>query len=67
MVKIMSRVKDYLITEASYPGNVGFMEMAKFYQIATKKQIKEMELIIKAEDWEQFKEMIKKVLDVQLH
>lgn len=56
----------HMITEAAYPGNVGFMEMAKFYQEADPKQIKEMEKIIKAEDWEGFKKIIQKVLKVKL-
>ena len=56
----------HMITEAAYPGNVGFVEMAKFYQTANKKQIKQMEDIIKAEDWDGFKELIQKVLNVKL-
>lgn len=55
-----------MITEAAYPGNVGFVEMAQFFQQADKKQTKEMEKIIKAEDWEGFKKLIQKVLDVKL-
>ena len=58
--------KDWLITEASYPNNVGFMEMAKFYQIATEEQISEMEEIIKSENWDGFKALIAKTLDVNL-
>jgi len=56
----------HIISEASYPGNVGFQEMAMFYQQADDKQIKKMEKVIKAEDWEGFKKLIKQVLDVKL-
>ena len=54
------------ITEAAYPGNVGFAEMVKFYQTATDEQIKKMEKIIKNEDWEGFKKMIEKILKTKL-
>lgn len=63
----MKKLKDYLITEAAYPGNVGFMEMAAFFQKASDKEITEMETIIKNEDWNGFKKMIEKVLNVKLH
>ena len=33
----------HMITEAAYPGNIGFVEMAKFYQTADKTQMKNME------------------------
>lgn len=62
-----TKVKDYLITEAAYPGNVGFMEMAQFYQVATRSQLDKMEKVIKNEDWQGFKRLIEKVLDVKLH
>jgi enolase len=55
-----------LICEAAYPGNIGFAEMAKFYQVADDKQIKQMEEIIKNEDWEGFKKLISKVIKVKL-
>jgi len=56
----------HLITEASYPGNIGFSEMAKYYKTATPSQLKELEKIIKSEDWDAFKAQIKKVLGVKL-
>jgi enolase len=57
---------EQIITEAPFPGNIGFEEMVKFYQNADKKQITEMEKIIKNNDWEGFKKQIKKVLGVKL-
>jgi len=56
----------HMITEAAYPGNVGFTEMCKFYQTASKSQIKSMEKIVKAEDWTGFKKLIQSVIDVKL-
>lgn len=55
-----------IIYEAAYNGNIGFSEMAKFWQVASKSQIKKMEQIIIDEDWEGFKMMIQEVLNVKL-
>lgn len=54
------------ITEASYKGNIGAMEMIQLYQKATKKEIEELEKVIKKEDWEAYKDIVKKVLGVTL-
>lgn len=58
--------KMIVLGEAAYPNNVGFSEMVKFYQTANRGQIKEMEDIIAAEDWEGFKKLIQKVVGVKL-
>lgn len=55
-----------ILNEIAYGGNIGFTEMAAFYQKATPKEIKEMEKVTKAEDWDAFKKLIKRVLDVSL-
>jgi hypothetical protein len=66
----MSRLKHYIVygnvDEAAYKNNLGFIEMSQFYQQASDKDIKKMEAIIKAEDWEGFKKMIDKTLKVEL-
>ena len=65
----MDQFKNYItndINEASYKSNIGFVEMAQFYQKASKKEIAEMEVAIKAEDWEEFKAIIYKKLNVKL-
>lgn len=64
----MDKFKDRMITlgEAAYPNNVGFSEMVTFYQVASPADIKKMESIIKAEDWEGFKKLIQKVVGVKL-
>lgn len=54
------------INEASYPGNIGFQEMAEFYRKATPKQIKQMEKIVKNGEFDKFKNLIRKVLGVRL-
>lgn len=55
------------MSEAVGRYNIGFEEMAKFYQTASPMQIKRMEKIVKAEDWRKFKALIKDVLGVELH
>jgi len=59
------RIEKYL-KEASYAGNLGFEELVRFYGEATKSQISQLEQILDAEDWEGFKNIIKKVLGVSL-
>lgn len=59
------KFKEY-IDEAAYQGNLGFQELAHFYQVADEKNIKKMERIIKKEDWNEFKKLIKKVIGVKL-
>jgi enolase len=49
-----------------YGGNIGFQEMAEFYQKASASEIKQMEKIIRKEDWDGFKKLIKRVLKVTL-
>lgn len=46
--------------------NIGFEEMVKFYNQATPQDIKQMEKIIKKNDWDRFKALIKKTLGVEL-
>jgi hypothetical protein len=40
----------YGLNEVGFSANIGFEEMAKFYQKASKSEIKKMEEIIKNED-----------------
>ena len=55
-----------ILNEIAYGGNIGFTEMAAFYQKASPKEIKEMEKVVKAEDWNGFKKLIQRVLNVNL-
>lgn len=52
--------------EASYSGNLGFVEMMKFFQKASKKEQDEMKKIVDNEDWEGYKKLIFKVLKIKL-
>jgi hypothetical protein len=56
----------WIVTEASYPGNLGIEEMIRFYKIASKAEIKEMEMLVKKRNWDDFRALIKKVLGVDL-
>lgn len=55
-----------ILNEIAFGGNVGFSEMVAFYQKANEKEIGQMEKIIKADDWNGFKKLIKRVLNVNL-
>lgn len=61
----MDKFKKY-IDEKSYKGNIGFVEMAKFFQKANKTEISQMEQILVDEDWESFKNIINKKLKIKL-
>lgn len=55
-----------MLTEASYPGNLGIEEMVKFYRVASKNEIKSMEKTVEKKDWDEFRKIIKNVLNVEL-
>lgn len=65
MDDIDSRLKKFL-HDAAYEGNMGIMELMNFYDVATQSEIKQMEDILKRDDWDAFKKLIFKVLKVQL-
>lgn len=54
------------IEEASYPGNLGFVEMMKFYQLAGKDDIRTMERHLKDGEPNKAWELLKKVTKVNL-
>lgn len=54
------------MSEASYKYNIGFQEMVEFYKKADPIEIKRMEKLIKTDNWNGFKKLIKKVLGVDL-
>ena len=55
-----------ILNEIAFGGNIGFEEMVKFYQKATSADTAEMEKVIRANDWNAFKKLIKRVLKVNL-
>jgi len=62
----MTSFSKWILTEAAYPGNMGIIEMIEFYKKASKQEVKEMEKAAKKKDWDAFKEIIKKVIGVEL-
>ena len=52
--------------EAAYPGNLGFVELCKFWDIASKSEKSKMDDILQKEDWIGFKRLINKVVKVKL-
>jgi hypothetical protein len=54
------------LSEAAYSGNLGFSELVKFYDVATKAEMQKMEEILKKEDWEKFKKLIQDVTGTRL-
>jgi len=55
-----------MIREASYKNNIGFMEMVQLYQKATPKEIKEIEAIIRKNDWDEYKKIVSRILNIKL-
>lgn len=62
----MTSFSKWLLYENAYPGNMGIIEMIEFYKKASKQEVKEMEKAAKKKDWDAFKEIIKKVIGVEL-
>ena len=58
--------KEETIQEVSYKYNIGFEEMVGFYDKASQGQIKQMEKLVKNNDWNGFKKLIKNVIGVNL-
>lgn len=63
----MMKVRSFkFLLEASYFGNIGFQEMVKFYQKASSSDQDLMDQLVRKNDWEGFKKLIKKVLGITL-
>ena len=54
------------LDELSYPGNVGAMEMFRFYQVATEEQKAEMKKLIKHGKSDEAWELLQKVVKTKL-
>ena len=63
---VRTSFKDYLAFEAAYPGNVGAMEMFKFYQVATAQQKQLMAKLIQDKLFDKAWELLKQVTNVAL-
>ncbi len=65
-MRLLKYIKEFNISELSYPGNLGAMEMMKFFDIASSEEKKEMDSILRSNDWKKFKKLILKVVGVKL-
>ena len=57
---------EYLLVEASYKGNVGMMEMFKFYQVATPAQKIKMKELLEAGKQQEAWDFMQEVTGVKL-
>jgi hypothetical protein len=54
------------LAEASYRGNIGMMEMFKFYQVASAEQKKKMKALLDAEKFDEAWAFLQEVTGVKL-
>lgn len=54
------------LKEATYEGNLGAIEMMKFYQKASDADIRKMERLLDKEAWKKAWELLKKITGVKL-
>ncbi len=59
------RFKEY-IEEASYEGNIGIMELVKFYETASKDEVAELKSLMAKKRFKEAWEYFQKVLGVKL-
>lgn len=68
--KMVRKMKDSeflkVAKDESYPGNVGVMEMVKFYEKASSQESDEMNKIVGQGNWSAFKQLIQRVLGIEL-
>jgi uncharacterized protein YrzB (UPF0473 family) len=64
----MITFKEYtvLVTEASYVGNIGLMELIKFYKVADPKKVEKVKGLIAAKKNKEAWDIIQKTLGVKL-
>ena len=58
--------KDFLFLEAKYPGNIGMMEMAKFYQVATPEEKARLKKLISDGKQEEAWKFLQQVTKMEL-
>ena len=58
--------KEFLIVEASYKGNLGMMEMFKFYQVAGSAEKAKMKELLSAGKQDEAWQLLKKVTNSEL-
>lgn len=61
------RMRDFFIIEASYAGNIGAMEVFKFYQKATPDEKIQFDRLIARKKYDKAWELVQTVTGVDLH
>lgn len=62
----MMTFSEFILVEASYTGNLGMMEMFKFYQIATPDEKAKMKSLLSSGKQEEAWAFLQKVTDTEL-
>lgn len=62
----MLSFSEYLLMEAAYKGNIGMMEMFKFFQVATEKQKRKLKALIKDKKESEAWKFLQDVVNVKL-
>lgn len=60
------RLQEVSLAEASYAGNIGMMEMFRFYQVATPEQKAEMKQLLSGGKQDAAWELLQRVTGVKL-
>ena len=60
------RLQDFFIIEASYSGNIGAMEVFKFYKIASDEEKNRFDGLVANNEYEEAWELIQQVTKVKL-
>ena len=58
---------DNILLEASYPGNIGAMEVFKFHRIATSEEKSHFDNLLKSEEYDKAWDLIQDVTGDKLH
>ena len=61
------KLSDIVITEASYPGNIGAMEVFQFYKQATPEEKERFDHYLQTDNYDEAWELIQDVTGVRLH
>ena len=62
----MMTFREYLVLEAKYKGNIGMMEMARFFQVATAEEKARLKKLIAAGKQEEAWKLLQQVTKMEL-
>lgn len=60
-------LKELALFESSYPGNIGAMEVMKFYQSADENEREQLDNLLRQKEFDDAWELIQYVTNVRLH